>query len=74
MPEQDKNKTVIEPYGGELVDLLVKEEERDELLERSNRLPSVQISPRALCDLELLATGAFSPWIVSWGKQIMSAC
>ena len=27
----------------------------------ATRLPSIQLSPRALCDLELLATGAFSP-------------
>jgi sulfate adenylyltransferase len=27
----------------------------------ATRLPSIQISPRALCDLELLATSAFSP-------------
>jgi len=36
-------------------------EERAELLAKSSRLPSVQISSRSLCDLELLATGAFSP-------------
>lgn len=52
---------LISPYGGALVDLLAKGEERQELLELSKRLPSVQISPRSLCDLELLATGAFSP-------------
>jgi sulfate adenylyltransferase len=40
---------------------MVKGEEREELLAISSRLPSVQISARALCDLELLATGAFSP-------------
>ncbi len=44
-----------------MVNLLVEGEEREELLARSSRLPSVQISARALCDLELLATGAFSP-------------
>ena len=52
---------LISPYGGKLVNLVVDNEERQELLERSKRLPSVQISARALCDLELLATGAFSP-------------
>jgi sulfate adenylyltransferase len=52
---------LINPYGGNLVNLMVSSEEREELLARSRRLPSVQISPRALCDLELLATGAFSP-------------
>lgn len=53
---------LIAPYGGELVQLLVQdEEERQALLEQAKRLPSVQLSPRTLCDLEMLATGAFSP-------------
>jgi sulfate adenylyltransferase len=56
------------PYGGELIDLLVKGEEREELLEKSSHLPSVQISQRSLCDLELLATGAFSPLDRFMGK------
>ena len=56
------NKSIlISPYGGKLVNLIVSGEERQELLERSKRLPSVQISARAMCDLELLSTGAFSP-------------
>ena len=52
---------LISPYGGQLADLIVTGEEQQELLERSKRLPSVQISARSMCDLELLATGAFSP-------------
>jgi len=52
---------LISPYGGKLTNLVVTGEERQELLEKSSRLPSVQISMRSLCDLELLATGAFSP-------------
>lgn len=52
---------LIQPYGGYLVNLLVTGDERRALLEEAARLPSIQISPRALCDLELLATGAFSP-------------
>ncbi|NMC80874.1 MAG: bifunctional sulfate adenylyltransferase/adenylylsulfate kinase, partial [Chloroflexi bacterium] len=57
-----QSSVLIPPYGGHLVNLLVEDEdERLDLLEKSNRLASVQISPRALCDLELLAVGAFSP-------------
>ncbi|HEU4326064.1 MAG TPA: bifunctional sulfate adenylyltransferase/adenylylsulfate kinase, partial [Roseiflexaceae bacterium] len=52
---------LIPPYGGQLVDLLVPPEAQADLREYANRLPSIQISERALCDLELLATGAFSP-------------
>ena len=52
---------LISPYGGELVDLLAP---RERLLERTayaNTLPSIQVSARVACDLELLAVGAFSP-------------
>jgi sulfate adenylyltransferase len=66
----DKLKTgkLITPYGGRLVNLVVEGEEREELLARSSRLPSIQISARSLCDLELLATGAFSPLDRFMGK------
>ncbi len=52
---------LIPPYGGRLINLVVSHEEREELLAESSRLPSIQISMRSLCDLELLATGGFSP-------------
>lgn len=68
MSIKNKQAELIPPYGGKLVDLVVKGEEREELLERSSRLPSVQISQRALCDLELLATGAYSPLDRFMGK------
>ena len=56
-----ENPTLITPYGGELVDLVVPREEADDLKARASGLPSIQLSDRAACDLELLATGAFSP-------------
>jgi sulfate adenylyltransferase len=59
---------LIAPYGGELVNLIVTGEEREELLERSTALKSIKISQRALNDLELLATGAFSPLDRFMGK------
>jgi len=68
MKAAEKNGILISPYGGTLVDLMVSGEEREELLEKSSRLPSVQISMRSLCDLELLATGAFSPLDRFMGK------
>ncbi len=52
---------LITPYGERLVDLLVHGEERAALLKEANQLPSIQITTRQLCDLELLATGGFSP-------------
>jgi sulfate adenylyltransferase len=53
--------TLITPYGGRLADLLVRGEERAGLAAYAATLPSIQISARVQCDLELLATGAFSP-------------
>ncbi|HET6597175.1 MAG TPA: bifunctional sulfate adenylyltransferase/adenylylsulfate kinase [Anaerolineales bacterium] len=68
MLEQQNVGRLISPYGGELVNLIVNGEERQEWIEKSTRLPVVQISPRSLCDLELLATGAFSPLTRFMGK------
>jgi sulfate adenylyltransferase len=52
---------VIPPYGGRLVSLLVPDEAVAELKAYATQLPSLQLSERSMCDLELLATGAFSP-------------
>ncbi len=60
---------LIPPYGGELVNLLVPKDERDELRARASRLPSIQISERSACDLQLLACGAFSPLDRFVGKE-----
>jgi sulfate adenylyltransferase len=64
-----KGSTLIEPYGGTLIDLLVEAEERAELKDYASRLPSIQLSERSLCDLELLATGAFSPLDRFMGRE-----
>jgi sulfate adenylyltransferase len=52
---------LIAPYGGELVDLLVNADEKTELIRKASALHSIQLSLRSLCDLELLACGAFAP-------------
>lgn len=52
---------LISPYGGTLVDLMIPAEALDEAKSHASHLPSIQLSERAICDLELLATGAFSP-------------
>ncbi len=52
---------MIPPYGDRLVDLMTPAEERAALMAYANNLPSIRLSQRAMCDLELLATGAFSP-------------
>ena len=53
--------TTIEPHGGELVDRMAPEEERDGLLQRAEDLTKVILGPRALSDLEMISTGVFSP-------------
>jgi sulfate adenylyltransferase len=55
------NSRLISPLGGALVDLIVPDAARPELRARANRLPSVHVPERAVYDLELLATGGFSP-------------
>ena len=69
MSKKTVNHKLIPPYGGELVNLIVTGEEREELIARSNKLPPLQISARSVCDLELLATGAFSPLDRFMGKE-----
>ncbi len=55
------NTTLIQPYGGKLINLQVTGEERTKLLKEASHYPSLQISQRNLHDLELMAVGAFSP-------------
>ncbi len=52
---------LIAPCGEKLVDLIVSAERAEELKALSAEIPSIQLSERAACDLELLATGAYSP-------------
>lgn len=52
---------LIPPYHSPLVDLTIKEEELEELRAYASKLPSLQLSARSVCDLELLAIGAFTP-------------
>lgn len=49
------------PHGGPLVDLRVGPERAAELAHESMAWPSWELTPRQRCDLEMLATGAFSP-------------
>ncbi len=60
---------LISPYGGKLVDLLTPVEELPDLKAQASDLPTVRISERSVCDLELLATGAFSPLETFMGEE-----
>jgi len=59
--DTDGSTKLIAPYGGRLASLLTEGEEREELRARAAALPRLQLTPRNLCDLELIATGGFSP-------------
>lgn len=61
MEHKSKTKELIGPYGGDLIQLHVSEAHREELKANASELPSLQISSRSVCDLELLTVGAFSP-------------
>ncbi len=52
---------LIPPHGGRLVDLVVPPDRADELRRESRDWPSWDLTPRQVCDLELLANGSFSP-------------
>jgi sulfate adenylyltransferase len=52
---------MIDPHGGELVDLLARAEKRAELVREAESLPAIELSARQAADLELLAVGGFSP-------------
>jgi len=56
-----KETLLVAPYGGELKNLIAAPEEAAALKAYAGTLASVQLSARAICDLEMLATGAFSP-------------
>src|SRR5581483_4889643 len=51
----------IRPHGGELVDLIVDPARAAEIEEASRDWASLSLSPRQLCDLEVLSVGGFSP-------------
>src|SRR5260221_7583683 len=52
---------LIRAHGGELVDLMVSPARAVELKADSLGWPSWDLTPRQLCDLELLLNGGFSP-------------
>ncbi len=52
---------LVEPHGGTLVNLLAQPSRASTLKAESREWPSWNLGERQLCDLELLATGGFSP-------------
>jgi sulfate adenylyltransferase len=52
---------LIPAHGGKLVDLVAQPERIRELKAHSCQWPSWDLTPRQICDLELLMSGGFSP-------------
>ena len=52
---------LIAPHGGVLVDLLTDSDQAAAIKAESRDWPSLDLTPRQLCDLELLVNGGFSP-------------
>jgi sulfate adenylyltransferase len=63
------------PYGGVLVNLMAEADRAHELKTMARDLPSIALTTRELCDLEMLASGAFSPLTGFLGKaDYQSVC
>src|SRR2546430_17486163 len=53
--------TAVPPHGGTLVSRVIAGEEHRAALELAAALPSLTVDSRTVADLELIATGAYSP-------------
>jgi sulfate adenylyltransferase len=68
MDARESTYEMILPHGGVLVDLYLSEEEADTEREKARDLKSWDLTPRQLCDIEMLLNGAFSPLAGFLGK------
>ncbi len=65
----------ISAHGGELVDLLARGAERDELVSLGGSLARVELTSKQAADLELMAIGGLSPLrgfqgLADWGRVV----
>lgn len=51
----------IAPHGGQLINCIANEAEKQEFQAQADSLPRVQLDQRAVSDLEMIAIGGFSP-------------
>ena len=55
------NKEIVQPHGGTLINCFAAKDEIEALVEEAKTLNSLIVSKRVLCDIEMIAIGAFSP-------------
>lgn len=61
--------SLIPPHGGALVNPFVNAVRAEEIKRASRDWPSIDLTPRQLCDLELLLNGGFSPLTGFLGRE-----
>ena len=49
------------PHGGKLINRVLEDQARQQWQARAEKLPHLQLNPRQISDVELIAIGAFSP-------------
>src|SRR6267143_1471219 len=52
---------LIRPHGGTLINRQVTGAERERLIESAAHMPALRLGAREISDLEMIATGAYSP-------------
>lgn len=52
---------LIAPHGGQLINRIASDAEKQEFLAQGDRLPRITLDARAQSDLEMIAIGGFSP-------------
>lgn len=52
---------LIKPHGGELVNRHVDSNDRDRVIHAAEKMPAKKLNAREIADLQLIATGGFSP-------------
>ena len=61
MNKSSANSHLVAPHGGELINLILGREEAADSKAASRDFASWDLTPRQICDLELLLNGGFSP-------------
>ena len=61
MNTPNKTSHLVPPHGGELINLILDRERAADTKAASRDFPSWDLTPRQVCDLEMLLNGGFSP-------------